>query len=135
MRSTRLLVCASFVLAAWAPGCGGLEPTAPATPASPPAVSRIAPTSAALGDNVTISGTGFTETGNAIKLGSGYLLNVSSADSTSLQFALPGFLGVCPPGQAVCIQLALAVTPGDYKVSVINSHGTSNEVVLHVVAE
>ena len=123
-----LVVCTPAMLAA---ACGRASPIAPSTP---PAVSRIAPASAAIGDTLTITGAGFTLTGNAIKIGSGYLLNVSSPDGTSLQFALPASLGVCPPSTEVCIQLALAVTPGDYKVSVVNAHGTSNEVALQVVA-
>jgi hypothetical protein len=129
MHKTAILLCASLAVATAVSGCG----RAPTAPTSPPIIFQVTPTSAAVGDTVTISGSGFPDTGNAIRIGAGYLLNVSSPDGTTLRFTLPGYLGVCAPGAKVCLQIALALTPGEYGMSVINALGTSNEVRLQIV--
>jgi hypothetical protein len=121
------------LLAVVAAGCSAWPPTEPSRPHQPPTVQQIRPSSCRVGDVVTVTGSGFTSAGNSVRIGSGYLNNVSSTNPTSLNFVLPEYLGVCPPGAQACVALALAVTPGTYKVSVINANGTSNEVALQVV--
>lgn len=129
----RLLMPAAL-LAAMVSGCGHQALLTPGAPGPAPTISRIQPPAVAVGDAVTISGGNFTATANSLKIGAGYLNGVPSTDSTSIRFNLPSYLGVCPPGTEACVALALALTPGSYKVSVINANGTSNEVSLQVVA-
>jgi len=125
----------SLALAILALGCSGWSRAVPTSPGGPPVLTMIAPASGAVGDTVTLSGSGFTPTANAIKIGAGYLNGVGAADSTSLRVVLPSALTPCPPSTQVCVALALLLTPGTYPVSVVNANGTSNELSLQVVAK
>jgi hypothetical protein len=116
-----------------ASACIGSSPFEPWGPGPRPTVAKIQPLTVAVGDAVIITGTGFTPTDNALKIGVGYLGKLSSADATTIRFDLPSYLGACPPGQEVCVALALPLPPGTYKVSVVNANGKSNEVSLVVV--
>ena len=116
-------------------GCSPFWQRGPSAPTSAPVLLGITPASAAVGDTVTIRGSGFTSIGNGVKIGVGYLNGVGTADSTSLRFALPSALTPCPPSAQVCIALALLLTPGTYQVAVLNANGTSNELSLQVVAK
>lgn len=128
MRAARWL----SLLAALAVGCSGDSPSEPTPPGQVPTIQRIQPSASPVGGTVTITGAGFTPTANAVRIGSGYLLGQDSTDGTSIRFALPEYLGVCPPGTQACIAIALVLTPGTYKVAVVNAGGTSNEVALTV---
>lgn len=129
MRSIVSTLLLTFAAAA----CIGSSPFAPLGPR--PAVAKVQPSPASVGDQVTVTGTGFTPTGNALEIGAGYILKLDSADSTSIRLALPSYLGACPPNQEVCVALALPMAPGDYKLSVINANGTSNQVSFTVIAK
>ncbi len=131
MRS--IISMALLTLAATA--CIGSSPFEPWAPGPRPAITQIQPSTAAVGDAVTITGSGFTSADNALKIGGGYVLKLPSADSTSIRLTLPSYLGACPPDQEVCVALALPMAPGDYKVSVINANGRSNEVLFHVITK
>lgn len=122
----------SVLLALVAVACIGSSPFAPGPR---PTVSQVEPSPAAVGDAVTVTGSGFASTGNALKIGAGYVLNLPSADSTSIHLTLPAYLGVCAPGQEVCPAIVFSLVPGDYKLSVITANGTSNEVSLRVIAK
>jgi hypothetical protein len=113
-------------------GCARSSPTEPSP--SPPTVRQIQPPAPAVGDTVTLSGTGFT-TDNTIKIGVGYLAHVSTSDPSTLRFALPASLSPCPPQAEVCMAVVLVVTPGTYQLSVINANGTSIPVTMQVVAK
>jgi len=126
--------CWLMLVAALVAGCSGELPFAPTPPGGVPAIQQIQPSSSPVGGSITVTGSGFTSAGNAIRIGSGYLLNQDSADGTSIRFVLPEYLGVCPPGTQACIAIALQLTPGIYKVAVVNAAGTSNEVGLAVAA-
>jgi hypothetical protein len=128
MRGVRWL----SLVAALAAGCSGESPSKPTPPGPTPVIQQIQPFASQVGGTVTITGSGFTSAANAIRIGSGYLHNQDSAAGTSIRFVLPEYLGVCPPGAQACIAMALVLTPGTYKVSVVNTAGTSNEVVLTV---
>lgn len=121
------------LLALTASACIGSSPFGPWEPVLPPAVAKIQPATAAVGDPITITGSGFTATDNAVKIGAGYLNKISSADAVTIRFDLPSYLAACPPDQQVCVALALPLPPGTYKLSVVNAHGTSNEVPLVVI--
>jgi len=97
-------------------------------PSPAPTISGISPTLGHIGDTITVTGTGFTPTGNAIQLGSGYVLGVPSTEGKTLRLVLPAYLGACPPSAGACAALALQVSPGTYQLSVVNEHGTSNSV-------
>ena len=125
-------IISAALLALAATACIGLSPFDPATR---PTIARIQPSTAAVGDQITITGTGFTATDNALKFGAGYILKHPSADSTSIRLTLPSYLGVCPPNQEICVALALPMAPGDYKVSVVNANGTSNDISFQVITK
>jgi len=105
------------------------------------AVTSLRPTSGPVGTNVTITGSGFTATGNKIKFGNlgsqdnpSYSLN--SFDGRTLTFTVPlSDYYACwfsksevPP----CTVPATSTQPGAYGVSVINANGTSNEILFTV---
>ncbi len=107
-------------------------------------ITKLDPTSGAIGTRVTITGTGFTEAAitasipgnttplntvlfNGMKVGQYY-----SFDGKTLSFTVPSSLAPnCAQGQ-ICPTYAMVVTPGDYKVTVSNVNGTSNSVTFTV---
>jgi len=103
-------------------------------PGEPPVIQAIAPATAATGDVVTITGTGFSTTSNAVRIGAGYLPSLASSDGRSLRFSLPTTLSPCPPDAQVCVAMVVLLTPGTYKLVVTNDGGTSNEAALQVIA-
>jgi IPT/TIG domain len=129
MRST----FSTALLAIAALACIGSLPFEAGSAGPRPTIAKIQPSTAAVGDPIVITGTGFTATGNAVKIGAGYLNKLASDDSTSIRFKLPSYLVACPPGQEVCAALALPLPPGTYKVSVVNANGKSNDVPLAVI--
>lgn len=128
MRNLFSLALFLFLAAA----CNG-SPFEPAGPGTPPAITAVQPATARVGDPITISGTGFTASGNSLRIGAGYINEIASTDGTTLRLSLPSYLSACPPGQQVCTALVMLLEPGAYKVSVINKLGTSNQLVLTVV--
>jgi hypothetical protein len=120
------------LLVAAAAGCSGGSPGEPTPPGQAPVIQQIQPSSSPVGGTLTIAGSGFASTGNAIHIGGGYVLNQDSTDRRSIRFVLPEYMGVCPPSAQACIALVLQLTPGTYKVSVVSAAGESNEVALQV---
>lgn len=131
----RTTICVGLLTAVLAvSGCSSDTPSTP-TPSGPPAVlTKVEPASAAVGDSLTLTGSGFTATGNSVKIGDGYLHNIPSGDTKALTFVLRGNLGACPPTVSVCTQQALSLVPGTYMLAVVNVNGTSNEVSFEVTA-
>jgi hypothetical protein len=122
------------IVLAVVPGCDGQSNRNPASPSGTPVLTALTPSQASVGDSITLTGSGFAASDNAIKIGAGYLLGVASAGGVSLTFTLPATLSPCPPGTQVCVALVLVLTPGTYQVSVVNASGTSNPLSLQVVA-
>lgn len=95
----------------------------------PPAITSIAPQTAVVNYEITINGSGFAATGNIVKIGLGYVLNVASPDNSTLTFALPKELPLCPTAIDKCpldvANLRVVLLPGKYEVSVTNDKGTS----------
>lgn len=93
---------------------------------SQPTIQYITPTSGGVGTSVTIFGTGFTTTGNAVHFGSGVVANLNSYDGRSVSFTVPSNLsgfGSQP------------ITLSTYNVSVTNGLGiTSNAVPFAVTS-
>jgi hypothetical protein len=130
------VLATSFLTAALLAGaaCGGHSNRSPSAPTGPPALTAITPPQVSIGDSITLTGSGFTTTTNAIRIGSGYIQGGVASGGTSVTFVLPSVLTVCPPWAQVCITLAIVVTPGTYQVAIVNANGTSNELPLRVVA-
>jgi hypothetical protein len=107
-------------------------PTPPVVQA--PAISSLSPASGAIGAQVTISGLGFTPTGNKIKFGNlgsennpSYSLN--SSDGKTIVFTVPNSnYYACQASTPPCYPAVYLTPPGIYPVSVINANGTSGEV-------
>ncbi len=118
-----------------ATACIASSPFEPFPGGPPPTIAQIQPVSASVGDEITITGTGFTAAGNSIKFGGGYINKLPAADPTTIRLTLPSYLSACAPNQEICPMIALPMTPGDYKVSVITANGTSNEVTFHLIAK
>jgi len=93
---------------------------------SAPAITYLSPTSGAVGTSVTVYGSGFTRTGNAVHFGPGIIANLSSLDGSSVSFTVPTSL----TGFG-----AQVMTLSTYNVSVTNSSGfTSNAVPFTVTS-
>jgi IPT/TIG domain len=99
-------------------------------------ISNVSPDAGPAGTRVTITGTGFTATGNKIRfrIGAppfteGFAADVPSEDGKTISFSVSSAL--CPPCAFTvppCLAPCLAGAPGDYKVSVTNANGISNSL-------
>jgi len=101
-----------------------------------PTIISLTPTSGGVGASVTITGDGFTATGNKIKFGNlgvennpKYIFNSSDGKTITFTVPLSNFLACWASG---CKAPALLTQPGKYKVSVINDTGTSNQIQFTV---
>lgn len=99
---------------------------------STPTISSINPGYGTTGTSVTIYGSNFTGS-NTIIFNSGAIYNVYTTTGNTLNFVLPSYVSAyCISGQA-CPTYAQALTPGIYRVSIVNSNGTSNQMSFTVV--
>jgi hypothetical protein len=103
--------------------------------ASTPTISSISPDTASVGTQVTITGTGFTPTGNSVFTGSPnavtpmYVSNLDSANGATLTYSVSILPTNCPAqiyGQPS--NCAVANYAGTYQLFVSNANGTSNPV-------
>jgi hypothetical protein len=102
-----------------------------ATTSSPVSVINITPDASTVGTIVTITGSGFTPSGNYIVGGGLAWADASSSDGSTLTFTIPTSAGAyCPPpangGEWACSALMALISPGNYPLMVINSNGNSN---------
>ena len=103
-----------------------------------PAIDSLQPNSGPVGTSVTVTGNGFTPTGNRVKFGnlgvedwSKY--NLSSTDGKTLSFSVPaGNYMSCWNTVPACGAPSIGTAPGVYSVSVINANGVSNVVTFTV---
>ncbi len=102
--------------------------------------TSLSPTSGPAGTQVTITGSGFTPTGNKVKFGNlgsednpSYSLN--SSDGTTLVFAVPlsNYASCWFLTRFKCYRPIKLTQPGIYPVSVINASGTSNAIDFTVI--
>ncbi len=116
-------------------------PTARPTPTLAPTpttssiyINSLSPTSGLVGTEVTVTGSGFSATGNRVNFASGAITSISAAaNGATLAFSVPQSVGpYCAPGKACPIYVML-VKPGTYSISVTNSTGlTSNTLPFTV---
>ncbi|MDP3770205.1 MAG: glycosyl hydrolase [bacterium] len=101
--------------------------------AAAPIVTAITPPSGPIGIEVTVTGTGFTPTGNRINFAgvSNAVIKLNSPDGKTLSFTIPATPCDQLKGDS-CI--AKVLDPGTYSISVTNANGTSNEVMFAVTA-
>jgi len=99
------------------------------------AITSINPSSGGIGSRITITGSGFTPTGNSINFGKGFIPNISSLGD-SLSFNVPdGLSPACAfpkSGEPACLVPATLTTPGVYDISVLNDNGLSNSITFRV---
>ncbi len=99
-----------------------------------PAITSISPSTASVGQTVTITGSGFS---NAASLDIyqngqpfGTLGNLTVQNDSTATFTVPEWIGVYCHHDAICIALAKSWPAGSYTVSVENAHGESNQVAF-----
>jgi len=99
-----------------------------------PAITSISPTSGPTGTVITITGSGFTATGNTVHFGAGGKLNVKSSNGTSMSYTIPSSVSGCNlwTGSSSCTQVETLATPGAYAIYVTNAKGTSNSKTFTV---
>jgi hypothetical protein len=98
-------------------------------------IARITPDFGPVGTQVTVTGVGFTATGNRVKLfssaspeHSGVTADVASADGKTLVFTIGGLCPPCVFASPPCELPCLVLNPGQYDISVTNAKGTSNSL-------
>src|SRR5215207_2127423 len=95
-----------------------------AQPTRPPELNQITPASAPAGQaypvRATLQGAGFAPSGNVVEFGPVRISDLTSADGKQITFDVPKVMR--SPGAAQQIVLI----PGQYRVSVTTSAGTSN---------
>jgi len=102
-------------------------------------IAAVSPNFGPSGTQVTITGNGFSNKGNHVRLLMratdvvGVTPELDSSDTRTIVFNLPEF--VCPPctlSVPPCEAPCYALNPGDYEIFVINDKGMSNGVDLLV---
>ena len=118
-------------------------PTATSTATNPSIIkiSALSPTSGPVDTIVTITGSGFTPTGNKIMFGNlgsenNPSYDLSSADGKTLVFNVPSSnYYACEASSPPCYPPNIITQPGTYTVSVINANGSSNSQNFIVTQE
>jgi len=106
--------------------------------ASQPSITVLSPSSGPVGTLVTITGSGFTPTGNKVNFGLGTISKITFKNSATLSFIVPFEVYremSCPPGAPCPAPPVFPISPGVYNVSVTNAGGTSNALPFKVTAD
>ena len=99
-----------------------------------PAITSLSAQSAKIGDTITITGTGFTPTGNIVVIGNGVVSNSGfTSSNNTITFTVPSFLTVYCPGNQMCPGAVSAFISGQYSLAVRNANGLSSNVNFTLV--
>lgn len=101
-------------------------------PGPAPIIQSLTPTSVRVGATVTLTGTGFTSSPNAVLL-NGQVGTVGNVSGNTLTFIVPASVTPFCNTETTCPATAQVVSPGNYKVKVVNANGTSNEAPLIII--
>ncbi len=94
-----------------------------------PSITSLAPNSGPVGTQVTITGAGFSPTGNAVHFGDGGRIDLPSTNrGTIIVYTVPAATGPCEPPK-MCAVASQPVVPGTYRISVSSAEGRSSNVV------
>jgi hypothetical protein len=117
----------------WWSDHGRRATTTPATTTAA-AISSIDPSSGPVGTDVTLTGSGFTDS-DVVRFGGAAVSSTTvSDDGTTLAFTVPESGGpYCKPGMP-CPLYLLLIRPGSYNVSVTDGTTTSNAVRFQVTS-
>lgn len=118
----------------YAKGCTGIAvPPTPPVSAAPTIINGFAIYQGAVGQTVTLPGSGFTSN-SVLHFGIGAISNFSvNSTGTAITFTIPSYMGpYCQPGNA-CPMYALLISNGSYPIYVENSNGKSNTVAFNVI--
>jgi hypothetical protein len=97
-------------------------------------LTTLEPAAGPVGSEVTIRGSGFSPTENAVYLGQGYVPHLRSADGTTLAFVVPASLEpACRFATPPCRIPSIATPDGTFQVAVVNGNGMSNRAAFTVV--
>ncbi|MDO8552807.1 MAG: IPT/TIG domain-containing protein [bacterium] len=99
------------------------------------ALSNVTPATGRVGTLVTITGTGFTLSGNTVHFGTGGASNLTSSNNgTTLYFTIPAYLSPCDVVAQgnMCPQYIQQVTPGSYPIYVSNAAGQTGTLYFTV---
>ena|SRR2546428_4445377 len=98
-----------------------------------PSITSLSPNSGPVGTRVTITGAGFSVTGNAVHFGNGGKINLPSTSSgTIIVYTVPVASGPCEPPK-MCAVASQPVVPGIYPIAVRNAQGTNSNMVPFTV--
>lgn len=102
-----------------------------------PTITAASPNIASVGQTITVSGSGFTLTGNQVHLGVGGVTITSERRvlGTSLTFQIPSSINSCDfSSSSSCAGKTYPVTAGTYSLYITNTNGQTNSVNLIVTA-
>ncbi|GEM_PF-6763072 len=116
------------------------QPAAPTKPITPkpapvvlsaPKITNLLPMATTTGAIVTLTGTGFTPTGNNVNFGVFRAVsNLSSIDGHTISFTVPKYGGAdCAP-TAACPTWAVLFPAGSEMLTIKNANGVSNQLTF-----
>ena len=104
---------------------------------NPISIYSISPSSARVGTQVTIYGSGFSTYGNVVHFGNGGAMNIPSSNGSSLYYTIPSTVSGCNITSGygtACPLYAQSITPGSYPIYVTNSYGQISNTTYFTVS-
>lgn len=104
-----------------------------------PSIVSVSPSTAKIGDSITVTGTGFTVPGNDVHIGVGGLREITTlakVKGTQLIFSVPATINSCDhsTGLPPCNGKSYSVVPGNYALYIVNANGKTNSVTFTVTS-
>ena len=100
-----------------------------------PKVSNVLPSTAKVGDTITIIGSGFSSSNNTIYFGPGVITGIESYNSgTTLFLTIPAYINPCDSVvSGTCSVGSVPITPNQYRIVVKNSAGKQTDAATLTV--